>query len=49
MIFHDARLGRHVRSVQRNRTLAWKAFHAGAVLNANFSRAIRTGATNLSN
>lgn len=30
-------------------TLAWKAFHAGAVLNANWSRAIRVGATNLSN
>jgi N4-gp56 family major capsid protein len=30
-------------------TLAWKAFFAGAVLNANFSRAIRTGATKLSN
>jgi N4-gp56 family major capsid protein len=30
-------------------TLAWKAFHAAAVLNANFSRALRVGATNLSN
>lgn len=30
-------------------TVAWKAFHSGAVLNANFSRAIRVAATNLSN
>jgi N4-gp56 family major capsid protein len=30
-------------------TLAWKAFFAGAVLNANWSRALRVGATNLSN
>lgn len=30
-------------------TIAWKAFFAGAVLNANWSRAIRVGATNLSN
>lgn len=30
-------------------TLAWKAFHAGAVLNSNWARAIRVAATNLSN
>lgn len=30
-------------------TIAWKAFHAGAVLNSNWSRALRVGATNLSN
>lgn len=30
-------------------TIAWKAFFAGAVLNANWSRSIRVGATNLSN
>lgn len=30
-------------------TVAWKAFHAGAVLNSNWSRALRVGATNLSN
>lgn len=30
-------------------TLAWKAWHASTVLNANWSRAIRVGATNLSN
>lgn len=30
-------------------TLAWKAFYAGAVLNATWSRALRVAATNLSN
>ncbi len=30
-------------------TIAWKAFFAGAVLNANWSRAIRVAATNLAN
>jgi N4-gp56 family major capsid protein len=30
-------------------TIAWKAFFAGCVLNSNWSRSIRTGATNLSN
>lgn len=30
-------------------TLAWKAFFAGKALNANWSRAIRVGATNLAN
>lgn len=30
-------------------TLAWKAFFAGAILNANWGRAYLTGATNLSN
>lgn len=30
-------------------TLAWKAFHASCVLDASFSRALITGATNLSN
>lgn len=30
-------------------TLAWKAFFAGAVLNPNWSRAIRVAATNLTN
>jgi N4-gp56 family major capsid protein len=30
-------------------TIAWKAFFAGAVLNANWSRALRVAATNLSN
>lgn len=28
-------------------TLAWKAWHAGAALNANWSRAVRVGATDL--
>lgn len=31
------------------RTLAWKTFWAGAVLNSNWSRSIRVGATNLAN
>ena len=30
-------------------TIAWKSFHAGAVLNSNWSRAIRVNATNLTN
>jgi N4-gp56 family major capsid protein len=30
-------------------TIAWKAWYAGAVLNSNWSRSLRTGATNLSN
>jgi N4-gp56 family major capsid protein len=30
-------------------TLAWKAFFAGAVLNSNWSRALRSAATNLTN
>lgn len=30
-------------------TLAWKAWHAGVVLNSNWCRAIRVAATNLSN
>lgn len=30
-------------------TLAWKAFFAGAVLNSNWSRALKCGATNLTN
>lgn len=30
-------------------TIAWKAFFAGAVLNSNWSRAIRVGATDLTN
>ena len=28
-------------------TLAWKAWHAGAVLNSNWCRAVRVGATDL--
>lgn len=30
-------------------TIAWKSFHAGAVLNANWGRSLRVGATNLEN
>lgn len=30
-------------------TMAWKSFHAGAVLNSNWGRALRVGATDLTN
>ena len=30
-------------------TVAWKAFHTGAILNANWVRAIRSGATDITN
>lgn len=30
-------------------TMSWKAFHTGAILNSNWIRAIRVGATNLTN
>lgn len=49
MIYHDAGSGGVADPFNEIRTLAWKAFHAGAVLNSNWSRAIRTAATNLSN
>jgi hypothetical protein len=47
MIYHDAGSAGAGDPFNEIRTLAWKAFYAGAVLNANFSRAILTGATNL--
>lgn len=49
MIFHDAGSGGIADPFNEIRTLAWKAFFAGAVLNANWSRAIRVAATNLAN
>ena len=49
MIFHPRGSGGTSDPFNEISTLAWKAFHAGAVLNAAFSRAIRVGATNLSN
>lgn len=49
LIFHDAGSAGTGDPFNEIRTLAWKAFFAGAVLNANWSRAIRVGATNLSN
>jgi N4-gp56 family major capsid protein len=49
MIAHGAGSGGIADPFNEVRTLAWKAWFAGAVLNANWSRAIRVGATNLSN
>ncbi len=49
MIFHGRGSGGISDPFDEVGTLAWKAFFAGAVLNSNFARAIRTGATNLTN
>lgn len=49
MIFHEAGSAGSGDPYNEVRTLAWKAFYAGAVLNSNFSRALRVGATNLTN
>lgn len=49
MIYHAAGSAGSGDPFNEIRTLAWKAFHAGAVLDSNWSRAIRTAATNLSN
>lgn len=49
MIFKDRGSGGTSDPFNEIATLAWKAFFAGAVLNSNFSRAIRVAATNLSN
>lgn len=49
MIFKDRGSGGTSDPFNEIATLAWKAFFAGAVLNANWSRALYTGATNLSN
>jgi N4-gp56 family major capsid protein len=49
MIFHDAGSGGVADPYNEIRTLAWKAFFAGAVLNSNWSRALRVAATNLAN
>lgn len=49
MIYHAAGSAGAGDPFNEIRTLAWKAFHAGAVLDSNWSRAIRTAATNLSN
>ena len=49
MIYKDAGSGGTSDPFEEIRTLAWKAWYAGAVLNSNWSRAIRVGATNLSN
>ena len=49
MIFHDKGSAGAGDPFNEIRTLAWKAFFAGAVLNSNWSRAIRVGATDLTN
>jgi N4-gp56 family major capsid protein len=49
MIYHAAGSGGIADPFNEIRTLAWKSFFAGAVLNANWSRAIRVSATDLSN
>lgn len=49
MIFHPRGSGGVADPYDEISTLAWKAFFAGSVLNSNWSRALRTAATNLSN
>lgn len=49
MIFHPRGSGGTSDPFNEISTLAWKAFFAGAVLNANWSRVLVSGATNLSN
>ena len=49
MIFKDRGSGGTSDPFNEIATLAWKAFFAGTVLNSNWSRALLTGATNLSN
>jgi N4-gp56 family major capsid protein len=49
MIFKDRGSGGTSDPFNEISTLAWKAFFAGTVLNSNWSRALRVGATNLSN
>lgn len=49
MIFKDRKSGGTSDPFEEIATLAWKAFFAGAVLNANWSRALRVGATRLDN
>jgi N4-gp56 family major capsid protein len=49
LIFHPAGSGGTSDPFDEIGTLAYKAFFSGAVLNANWARSIRTGATNLEN
>lgn len=49
MIFHDAGSGGIADPYNEIRTLAWKAFYAGSVLNSNWSRALVVAATRLDN
>lgn len=47
LIFKDRRTGGTSDPLEEISTLAWKSYHAAKVLNTSFSRAIRSGATNL--
>ena len=49
MIYHGAGSGGIADPFNEIRTLAWKAWFAGAVLNGNWARALRCGATDLTN
>lgn len=49
IIYHERGSGGTSDPFNEISTIAWKAFHAGAVLNSNWARAIRAGATNLAN
>lgn len=49
LIFHDKGSGGVSDPFNEISTLAWKAYFAGAVLNSNWSRALRVGATDLTN
>lgn len=49
LIFHDVGSGGIADPYNEVRTLAWKAFFAGAALDANWSRALRVSATRLDN
>jgi len=49
IIFHERGTGGISDPFNEIATLAWKSFFAGAVLNANWSRALRVNATDLAN
>jgi len=49
IIIHDRGSGGIGDPFNEVSTVAWKAFHGGAVLNANWSRALRVAATDLTN
>jgi len=49
MVFHERGKSGVADPFNEISTLAWKAFFAGAILNANWSRSIRVAATNLTN
>lgn len=49
LIQHDRGSGGTSDPFNEIMTIAWKAFYTGAVLNANWSRALRAGATDLTN